>query len=117
MGEDFKSKVKKSVSDLSEKDPKSLKAIAVKYDVDKDKAPKVIATGKGAVAKEILKVAEENNIPMYEDPTLADLLGKLELDSEIPAEMYTLVAEVLAFVYQLDKMSKKRSSLRKKLKK
>ena len=45
------------------------------------------------------RIAEENKIPLYEDPELAKLLAKLELDTEIPSELYTLVAEVLFFVY------------------
>jgi len=113
MGETVK-KIKHQVGELNNKDVARLKAVAVKYDVDKDKAPKIIATGKGTVAEEILRIAEENNVPMYEDPTLADLLSKLELDKEIPPELYTLIAEVLSFVYQLDKMAKKRAALRKK---
>lgn len=107
-------KLKHSASELDNKDVQKMKAVAVKYDVDKDKAPKIVATGKGKVAEEILKLAEENNIPMYEDPVLADLLSKLHMDAEIPKELYTLVAEVLSFVYQLDKMAKKRAALRKK---
>ncbi len=108
-------KVKKHLDELDIKDPKKLMAVAVKYDVNTDKAPKIIASGKSTFAEEILKLAEENNIPLYEDPTLANLLAKLDVDSEIPPELYTLVAEVLAFVYQLDKMIKKKESLRKKL--
>ena len=62
----------------------------------------------------ILDVAEEHKVPFYEDESLAQLLEKLELDSEIPPELYSLVAEVLAFVYQLDRLAKKRQELRKK---
>ncbi len=115
MAEDRVKKIKRTVGDLEEVEKKDRRAVAVRYDADKGQAPKIIATGKGGFAEEILRVAEENGIPMYEDPTLADLLSKLDLDTEIPAELYTLVAEVLAFVYQLDKMAKKRESLKKKL--
>jgi len=89
-----------------EQKPKS--AIALRYDVDHDKAPLIIASGKGAVADEIIRIAEDNKIPLYEDPELSKLLSKLELDTEIPAELYTLVAEVLFFVYKLDRMAEKR---------
>ncbi len=88
--------------------------VAVKYDVDGAKAPKIMATGQGNIADMILQVAEENRIPFFEDPSLADLLSKLDLDSEIPPELYTLVAEVLAFVYQLDKLAKKRQKVQSK---
>jgi flagellar biosynthesis protein len=107
-------KLKRSTDELTNKDTHKLKAVAVKYDTNKDKAPKIIATGKGSIAAEILKIAEDNNVPLYEDPTLADLLAKLELDSQIPGELYVLVEEVLSFVYQLDKMAKKKAALRKK---
>jgi flagellar biosynthesis protein len=91
-------------------------AIALRYDTDKDKAPLIIASGRGAVADEILRIAEDNKIPLYEDPELAKLLAKLELDTEIPAELYTLVAEVLFFVYKLDRMAEKREKMIGKLK-
>jgi flagellar biosynthesis protein len=91
-------------------------AIAIRYDVDQDKAPLIIASGRGAVADEILRIAEDNKIPLYEDPELAKLLAKLELDTEIPAELYTLVAEVLFFVYKLDRMAEKREKMIGKLK-
>jgi flagellar biosynthesis protein len=86
-------------------------AVALRYDVDRDKAPLVIASGRGAVADEILRIAEDNRIPLYEDPELAKLLAKLELDTEIPAELYALVAEVLFFVYKLDRMAEKRERM------
>ena len=86
-------------------------AIALRYDIDRDKAPLVLASGRGAVADEILRIAEENRIPLYEDPELAKLLAKLELDTEIPPELYTLVAEVLFFVYKLDRMAEKREQM------
>lgn len=91
-------------------------AIALRYDVERDKAPLILATGKGPIADEIIRVAEDNKIPLYEDPELSKLLSKLELDTEIPAELYVLVAEVLFFVYRLDRMAAKRERLIRKLK-
>lgn len=91
-------------------------AIALRYDVDRDKAPLIIASGRGPVADEILRIAEENKIPLYEDPELAKLLSKLELDVEIPPELYTLVAEVLFFVYRLDRMAEKRDRMVERIK-
>jgi len=91
-------------------------AVALRYDVDHDKAPLVIASGRGPIADEILRIADENRIPLYEDPELAKLLTKLELDTEIPAELYTLVAEVLFFVYKLDRMAEKREKMARKFK-
>ncbi len=90
-------------------------AIAIRYDMDRDKAPLVIATGRGPVADEILRIADDNKIPLYEDPELAKLLSKLELDIEVPPELYTLVAEVLFFVYKLDRMAQKRERMVSKI--
>lgn len=78
-------------------------AVALRYDQTKEDVPRVIATGRGHLAKKILQLAAKNDIPVYEDPTLAQLLASLELGTEIPAELYQVVAEVLAFVFRLDK--------------
>ncbi len=104
-----KKNIKRYVDDLSEKKDKTkLNAVAIKYDAKKGNAPRITATGKGSMAEMILKVAEEHRVPFYEDASLANLLSKLELESEIAPELYTLVAEVLAFVYQLDKKAQKK---------
>ena len=89
-------------------------AVAMRYDVEADKAPLILASGRGAVADEILRIAEENKIPLYENRDLASILAKLEVDSEIPSQLYVLVAEVLFFVYKLDKMAEKREKLIKR---
>lgn len=86
-------------------------AVALRYDVDKDQAPLILATGRGQIADEIVRVAEENKVPLYEDSELSSVLSKLELDAEIPPELYVLVAEVLFFVYKLDRMAEKRERL------
>ena len=75
-------------------------AIAVHYDKDKDVAPKIVAKGKGTIAEKIIELARKNDIPMYEDRDLIEILSKLDLGQEIPAEMYKLIAEVLVFVYR-----------------
>ncbi len=106
----------KKKSQLEEAGDKKRTAIALRYDVDKDAAPLVLASGRGVVADEILRIADENEIPLYENTKLAELLSKLELDAQIPAELYTLVAEVLFYVYQLDKMAEKKKKLYSKLK-
>lgn len=105
-------RLKRSLDQLALPEKKDLKAVAVKYQQGKDKAPKIVATGKASVAEKILELAEENKIPFFEDETLTDLLSKLDLNTEVPAELYTLVAEVLAFVYQLDKLAKARREAR-----
>ena len=81
---------------------KSPKAVALKYDGKKNRAPKVVARGRGAIAKKIMAVAKENHVPLYEDKNLVQILEALELETEIPPELYRAVAEVLAFIYRLN---------------
>ncbi len=75
------------------------KAVALRYDRSQDEAPKVIAKGQGRVAENIIELAKEHGIPIKDDPDLVEVLASLELDQEIPAEIYVAVAELLAFVY------------------
>ncbi len=82
---------------------KRKEAVALSYEAKKNDAPKVIAKGKGIVADNILEKAKENNIPIQEDPTLIELLSKLNITDSIPEELYQAVAEVFAFVYRTDK--------------
>lgn len=82
-------------------------AVALQYDQNMDHAPRVVAKGKGDIAKNILSIAEENNVPIQEDPSLVEILGQLEINEAIPEELYQVVAEVFAFVYQLDKKASK----------
>lgn len=83
------------------------KATALKYDLHKDSAPEIVATGSGEVAGEIVKVAKEHEVPVYKDPALASALGQLELGSAVPEQLYKAVAEVLVFVYSVDQSHKK----------
>jgi flagellar biosynthesis protein len=79
------------------------KAVALKYNQNKDKAPKVIAKGKGEIAKKIVEIAREKKIPLYEDKGLTEVLEALDLNMEIPQSLYKAIAEVLVFIYKLDK--------------
>jgi flagellar biosynthesis protein len=81
---------------------KSPKAVALKYDGKKDKAPRVVARGRGAIAEKIMAVARDNDVPLHEDKNLVQILEALELETEIPPELYRAVAEVLAFIYRLN---------------
>ena len=109
-----KIRLKKSIHQLNNQDKSNLKAVVVKYDVAKDKAPKITGFGKGQIAEKILKIAEDNKIPFYEDPSLTELMSKLSIRSEIPPVLYNVVAEVLSFVYKLDRLAKKKKGVRKK---
>lgn len=78
-------------------------AIALKYDQEKGEAPKVIAKGSGEVAKNIIKKGEEAGITSLENKSLVEELFQLEINQEIPEELYIAVAEILTHVYKLDK--------------
>jgi flagellar biosynthesis protein len=77
-------------------------AVALRYHEEKESAPRVVARGKGRVAERILELAEEQGIPVREDPDLVEALGQLDLGELIPSELYPAVAEVLAYVYRLN---------------
>jgi flagellar biosynthesis protein len=81
------------------------KATALGYDAEKDEAPRVLASGKGVVAEQILAIAKANGIPIREDPLLAEALAKVDIGDVIPPELYALVAEVLAYIYRIQQRS------------
>ena len=85
---------------------KTPKAVALKYDNEKDHAPKVIAKGRGDIAERIIEIAKAHHLPLYEDKNLVQILEAFELETEIPPELYRAVAEVLAFVYRLNRKLK-----------
>ncbi len=73
------------------------RAIAISY--DQREAPRVSAKGTGAVAQEILRIAEEHEIPINEDPALVEVLSGVPLGEHIPEALFIAVAEILAYVY------------------
>ncbi|MBB6217793.1 flagellar biosynthesis protein [Anaerosolibacter carboniphilus] len=75
---------------------------AIKYEVGKHQAPQLIAKGQGEIAEKIMDIAKEFDIPTYQDEKLARQLNHLSLGEEIPPELYQVVAEVLAFIVDLD---------------
>ena len=76
-------------------------AVALGYDPQKDGAPRVLASGKDELAERILALAREHDVPIEEDPLLAAALSQIELDTEIPPELYLVVAEVFAYLHQI----------------
>lgn len=92
---------------MSEQDKKrnsSLKkAVALKYDPAQNDAPVLAAKGTGYLAERILDLAREHEIPVQEDAALVEVLSKLDLDRQIPPELYNLVAEILSFIYRADR--------------
>src|ERR1041384_5244285 len=77
------------------------KAIALRYLPKKDRAPKLVAKGQGYLAEKILELARQHNIPIRHDKNLVQILSRLDLNQEIPPQVYKAVAEILAFVYRL----------------
>lgn len=86
---------------MKKKETLPRKAVALHYSQSKQ-APTVVAKGSGHVAEQILKVAIENQVPIQHDPSLVEVLSQLELNQEIPPELYQVVAEILSIVYRAD---------------
>ncbi|KGP73975.1 EscU/YscU/HrcU family type III secretion system export apparatus switch protein [Pontibacillus yanchengensis] len=84
---------------------KRKEAVALNYNAEELEAPKVVAKGKGEIASRIEESAKEHEVPIQEDPALVNLLGELDINETIPEDLYQAVAEVFAFVYQVDKRS------------
>lgn len=77
-------------------------AAALKYDPASNEAPEILATGRGLVAEEILRIAKENDVPLHQDAALVEALSRLDITDVLPRELYAVVAEVLAYVFRLD---------------
>jgi flagellar biosynthesis protein len=78
------------------------RAVALGYNDLTDEAPRILATGKGCVAEEIINVAKQHNIPIYEDEKIVGLLERLDLGDYIPRQLYMAVAEILCFTMELE---------------
>jgi flagellar biosynthesis protein len=78
-------------------------AVALRYEPKKDRAPKITGKGRGHLAEKILEMARQHNIPIRQDKNLLQILSRLDLNQEVPPEIYKAVAEILAFVYRLSK--------------
>ncbi len=76
-------------------------AIALKYDKDKDAAPRVVAKGMRLKAEKIREIAKQYNIPIMRNVPLANALYRIDVGQEVPEELYDAVAEVLNFVFAL----------------
>lgn len=82
-----------------EDNDKDSKAVALQYDKEHDPAPRVVAKGQGEIARQIIEVAEAKGIEIKRDANLVEILHALELDSFIPLEAYSAVAEILSYIY------------------
>ena len=74
--------------------------VAVALEFDGQNAPRVTAKGRGDVAETIIRTAEENHVPLEDNPVLAEALSHVELEEEIPVGLYEAVAQVIAFVLE-----------------
>ena len=81
------------------------KAVALRYKPEKEHAPRVVAHGKGLFAEKIIEKAKQFGIPIREDPYLVELLMRLDMYQEIPQELYKVIAEIFAFVFQIKNMN------------
>ena len=89
---------------MKEKGKKTLKkAVSLQYEPHKHEAPMVTAKGQGLVAEKIIEIAKKHNIPIKDDPDLVEILSQLELEEQIPPTVYQVVAEILSFIYHLNK--------------
>ena len=88
------------------KDYKEKQAIALTYQPGTE-APTIVAAGKGYLAEKIINTAKENDVPLYADDKLADTLSRLQIGDSIPPELYKVVADILVFVDNMDKIKGK----------
>jgi flagellar biosynthesis protein len=79
-----------------------LQAVALHYDRDPKSAPKVVAMGRGDLAQQIIAAAEAAGVDIVQDPDLLEVLGRVPVGEDIPAELFQAVAEILAFIYRIN---------------
>lgn len=93
------------------KDNEVKKAVALGYDIEKDHAPKVLAKGKGSLASNIIKIAQDNEIPIKKDEDLIELLSAIDIEKEVPESMYKAVSEIFSFLYDLTTLERKKREM------
>jgi flagellar biosynthesis protein len=81
---------------------KPLQAVALHYDQQPQSSPKVVATGRGELAEQIIAAAKLAGVDIVEDPDLLEVLGRVPAGEEIPEELFQAVAEILAFIYRIN---------------
>lgn len=86
--------------DAHQTPPRPSLAVALKYEPRSEYAPRVVASGRGSIAEQILAIAFAKGIKVREDADLVELLSAIDIDSEIPIEAFAAVAEILAYVYR-----------------
>lgn len=79
---------------------RSDKAVALRYHAQEDSAPRVVAKGEGEIARRMREIADEAGIPLHRDDALVELLAQIEIDREIPPDLYGAIAELLSWIYR-----------------
>lgn len=79
-------------------------AVALQYLRGRDDAPRVLARGRGSTAEKILEIARRHGVPVHRDTDLAEVLARLDLGEMIPPELFRAVAEVLGYLYRMNKL-------------
>ncbi len=87
-----------NISEFNEEN-KEKKAAALAYDSKQDNAPKVVAKGNRYLAQEIINIATKHEIPIKKDEDLVMMLEQIEVNREIPPDMYKAIAEIFSFIY------------------
>ena len=82
------------------REPRRKVAVALRYDEEREDAPRVVARGEGLLAERLLEAARESGVPVREDAALASLLAAVDLDALVPPVLYQALAEVLAWAYR-----------------
>ena len=80
-----------------------ISAIALGYDIEEDMVPKILASGGAEIAKKIIAIAKEHNIPIHHDAQLTEILSALNVGDTIPIEAYMVISEILSYIYKLKK--------------
>lgn len=83
-----------------EKPPKTLKAVALRYDAAREDAPRVVANAQGHMAEQVIRIAMDHGVTIRQDSDLVEILGKLDIDTLIPLEAFAAVAEILSYIYR-----------------
>lgn len=108
MAEGYRLKKNRAENEVSQQSGQTKVSVALEY-TPGEEAPKIIASGRGLIAEKIIEKARESEVPIYEDSKLANTLSKLEIGDLIPPELYNVVAEILVFVDDCDRMRGKMS--------
>jgi flagellar biosynthesis protein len=85
---------------------KNQKAVALGFEEKTDHAPKILGSGNGIIAEKIIEIARQNNIPIHKNADLVEVLSVLEINEHIPFEVYSVVAEILNYVYEQEEKKK-----------